>query len=245
MILAGYNPYIYNASENISDLILEYLEEAESDSRIDANYNQPQIAESLQTILDQKYDTPDGGIESLAVKSHQKAKLTIILSLIKSGKNILTTYKSDLIEKDLKKLNRYGIEIRPFEFSIPYNLENLIDENTNLIYINSNKIQSNGIGYFESIVTVANNYDIPVVVDINDKEGFYIPQIINDASIILASTKYLFPEIQSQIGAMIIDTDKYYWLNPKFPFLKSYLQGIQTSFSIINYFKVQGNIPSL
>jgi O-acetylhomoserine/O-acetylserine sulfhydrylase-like pyridoxal-dependent enzyme len=241
------NDHIYNFSENVSEFLQEYLEESINTIPLtESAITNPKI-----TFFEQRIAALEGGVAALSVKSFNKAKYSVIRSLLKTGDSIVTFNSYSLYHKDRAKLNRYGIEVKLSEDGTLATFKNLIDSTTKLIYLESISEEYLNIPDFQKIVAIAKQHSIPVLVDnTSGSAGYLTRPIAHGANIVIERTKNWLPSHKELIGAVIIDGGNYNWQNGKFSQFDStslhLLGNIETkrnlTFSIINFIKQEGNI---
>ena len=118
-------------------------------------------------VFEKRFAELEGGTAAIATASGMSAIFSAIVNLCEAGDNILVANAvyggtSTLTDHTIKRL---GIESRKFDVTDPSNLEELIDEKTKLILFESLSNPNLAVADFDSIVEVANKYNIITVVD--------------------------------------------------------------------------------
>ncbi|MCK5294714.1 MAG: O-acetylhomoserine aminocarboxypropyltransferase/cysteine synthase [Arcobacteraceae bacterium] len=118
-------------------------------------------------VFEKRFAQIEGGVAAIATASGMSAIFSTIVNLCESGDNILVASAvyggtSTLTSHTIKRM---GIEARTFDVSNGLNLEELIDKKTKLILFESLSNPSLSVADFDTIVEIANRYNIITVVD--------------------------------------------------------------------------------
>ncbi len=118
-------------------------------------------------VFEKRISALEGGEAALATSSGHASILFSILNLAEVGDNIIVSNKvyggtTTLTSHTLKK---FGIECRVFDSSEAEDLEELIDKDTKLILFESLSNPQISIPNVETIVKIANNYNIITICD--------------------------------------------------------------------------------
>jgi O-acetylhomoserine (thiol)-lyase len=113
---------------------------------------------------------------------------------------------------------RLGIEARFAEGDDAANFEQLIDENTKAIYLESIGNPKLSIPDFAKFSALAKKHNIPLVVDNTfGAGGFLVKPIEHGANIVVESATKWIGGHGTSIGGVIIDGGNFNWGNGKFP----------------------------
>lgn len=174
------------------------------------------------SVYEERVAIIEGGVGALALSSGQAAQFIAITSLAKCGENFVTSpflYGGSYNQFKVSFKN-LGIEARFAKNDSAEELEKLIDENSKFIYVESIGNPSFSVPDFEKIATLAQKYDIPLVVDNTFGAAGYIcrPFEYGANIIVEAATKWIGGHGLS-MGGIIVDGGNYNWGNGKFPSL--------------------------
>ncbi len=161
-----------------------------------------------------------GGVGALALSSGMSAILITMLSLAKSGDNIVAspllyggTYNQFRIS-----LRNLGIECRIAKSERVEDFEQLIDSNTKAIYVESMGNPTCGVADLEALGKLAKKADVPFVVDNTFGAAGYLCNPIEwGANIVVDSATKWINGHGTAIGGIIVDAGNYNWANGKFP----------------------------
>ena len=118
-------------------------------------------------VLEKRLAALDGGVGALAVSSGQSAIYTAILNICRAGQNFISATSLyggtwTLFSQTFPKL---GIEARFFDPSKPQQIEDLVDDATRCVYVESIGNPKNDVPDFEEIVRLAHRHGLPVICD--------------------------------------------------------------------------------
>lgn len=161
-----------------------------------------------------------GGVGALALSSGMSAILITMLSLAKSGDNIVAspllyggTYNQFRIS-----LRNLGIECRIAKSERVEDFEQLIDSNTKAIYVESMGNPTCGVADLEALGKLAKKADVPFVVDNTFGAAGYLCNPIEwGANIVVDSATKWINGHGTAMGGIIVDAGNYNWANGKFP----------------------------
>lgn len=165
-----------------------------------------------------------GGRAALALSSGMAAIANTMLALVKPGETIISSPKLfghtyGLFSKTLPSL---GIEVRFCDFMVPEEIEQHIDGNTRIFFVETVSNPQLEVADIESIVKTARRHGILVVID----STLTPPNVFNARSFgidieVISGTKFLSGGATS-IGGVIIDTGNNTWEN--WPALSNYYE---------------------
>src|SRR5690606_27093863 len=108
-------------------------------------------------------------------------------------------------------LPKQGIDVRSYDYEKPESLRSLIDDKTNLVFVESIGNPLGNIIDLEEIAKIAHEYGVPVVVDNTVATPVLQKSFDFGADIIVQSlTKYIGGHGNS-IGGIIVDSGKFPW----------------------------------
>ncbi len=157
-------------------------------------------------VLEARLAAVENGDAALATASGHSAVLFSIINLASSGDNIIVSNKvyggtTTLTSHTLK---RFGIECRIFDSSSAEGLEELIDENTKLVFFESLSNPQVAIPNIDKIVQVANAHNIVTICDNTVATPILFQPLNRGVDVVVHSTsKYINGQGSALGGALI------------------------------------------
>ncbi len=157
-------------------------------------------------VLEARLAAVENGEAALATASGHSAVLFSIINLASSGDNIIVSNKvyggtTTLTSHTLK---RFGIECRIFDSSSAEGLEELIDENTKLVFFESLSNPQVAIPNIDKIVQVANAHNIVTICDNTVATPILFQPLNRGVDVVVHSTsKYINGQGSALGGALI------------------------------------------
>jgi O-acetylhomoserine (thiol)-lyase len=170
-------------------------------------------------VFEKRIAALEGGVAALAVSSGHAAQFLALNTILEMGDNIVSSpYLYGGTYNQFKvSFKRLGIEGRFTKDLEPESFEELIDENTKVIYLETIGNPGFAVPDFDAISAIAKKYDIPFVVDNTFAGGGYLFRPIeHGADIVVESATKWIGGHGSSIGGVIIDAGTYNWGNGKF-----------------------------
>lgn len=179
------------------------------------------IMNPTNDVLEQRIAALEGGIAGLAVASGMSAIHYALITLAKSGDNIVTTPQiyGGTYTLFAHQLPALGIEVRFAKSDNPDDLAQLVDANTKAVYCESIGNPAGNIADIKGLAAVANQAGIPLVVDNTVATPILCRPIEHGAHIVVHSlTKYIGGH-GTTIGGIIVDSGRFDWAQhqTKFP----------------------------
>ena len=171
-------------------------------------------------VFEKRVAALEGGVAALATSSGQAAQFTALTNIMGAGDNFVSssnlyggTYNQ--FKVTFKKI---GIECRFTAGESPEDYEQLIDDKTKALYLETIGNPSFTVPDFEAIVAVARRHNIPVVVDNTFGAcGYLCRPIQHGANIVVQSATKWIGGHGTSIGGVIVDAGNFNWANGKFP----------------------------
>ena len=169
-------------------------------------------------VLEKRLAALDGGAAGLAFASGQAAITAAILTVVHSGQNFISCKSLyggtwTLFTQTMKNL---GIEVRFFDSERPEQIEELVDENTRLVYLESVGNPKNDVPDFRQIADIAHANGLPVVVDNTVLTPALFRPIEHGADIVVYSTTKFLGGHGVHVGGAIVDAGTFPWAdNPE------------------------------
>ena len=162
----------------------------------------------------------EGGVAAVATASGQSAQFLAINNLASEGDNIVSSpYLYGGTYNQFKvAFRRIGIEVRFAESTDPADFAKLIDGKTKAIYTETLPNPSFLVADFEGLSKLANEKDLPLVVDNTFGTGGYLCRPIeHGAHIVVESATKWIGGHGTSIGGVIVDSGKFDFGNGKYP----------------------------
>ena len=169
-------------------------------------------------VLEKRLAALDGGAAGLAFASGQAAITAAILTVVHSGQNFISSKSLyggtwTLFSQTMKNL---GIEVRFFDSDRPEQIEELVDENTRLVYLESVGNPKNDVPDFRQIADVAHANGLPLVVDNTVLTPALFRPIEHGADVVVYSTTKFMGGHGVHVGGAIVDAGTFPWAdNPE------------------------------
>lgn len=171
-------------------------------------------------VFEQRIAALEGGVAALATSSGQAAQFLALTTLAEAGDNIVSaSYLYGGTYNQFKvTLPRLGVDVRFAEGDDPDSIEELIDDRTKAIYVETIGNPRFNIPDFERISAIAKKHGVPLVVDNTFGAGGYLFRPIeHGADIVVSSATKWIGGHGTTIGGLIVDAGTFPWDNGRFP----------------------------
>lgn len=178
------------------------------------------LTNSTQAVFEERIAALEGGVAGLAVASGAAAVSYVIQALAGQGEHIVaqkTIYggTSNLLEHTYK---RFGIDATLVNIHDLQEVEEAIQENTKVIYLETFGNPHSDIPDFEAIAQLAHERNIPVVVDNTFGAAFWFRPLEHGADIVVHSATKFIGGHGTSLGGVIVDGGSFDWAkSQKFP----------------------------
>jgi O-acetylhomoserine (thiol)-lyase len=164
-------------------------------------------------VLEKRLAALDGGVGGLAFASGQAAITAAILTITHTGQNFISSTSLyggtwTLFTQTFKKL---GIEVRFFNPDHPEQIEQLADENTRLVYLESIGNPKNDVPDFKKIADLSHKHGLPVIIDNTVLTPALFRPIEHGIDIVVYSTTKFIGGHGVHIGGAIVDSGRFNW----------------------------------
>ncbi|MCC2548915.1 O-acetylhomoserine aminocarboxypropyltransferase/cysteine synthase [Hymenobacter sp. BT175] len=171
-------------------------------------------------VFEQRVAALEGGVAALATASGQAAQFIALNNILQAGDNFVSsshlyggTYNQFKVA-----FKRLGIEVRFADGDNPDSFAALIDANTKALYLETIGNPSFSVPDFEAIAAIANEHDLPLIVDNTFGAGGYLFRPLeHGAHIVVESATKWIGGHGTSIGGVIVDGGTYDFGNGKFP----------------------------
>jgi O-acetylhomoserine (thiol)-lyase len=164
-------------------------------------------------VLEKRVAEMEGGIAGLALSAGSAAINYAILTIAKAGSNIVSVPQlyGGTYTLFAHMLPAQGIDVRFAADDSPAALEQLIDDKTAAVFLESIGNPAGNIADIEAIAQMAHRHGVPVMVDATVSTPVLTKPIEWGADIVIHSmTKYIGGHGNS-LGGMIVDSGNFPW----------------------------------
>ena len=171
-------------------------------------------------VFEKRVAALHGGVAALATASGHAAQFLAITNILQAGDNFVSSPylyggSYNQFKVSFKKL---GIEAQFAKDDAPESFEELINENTKAIYLETIGNPTLNVADFDAISAVAKKHYIPLIVDNTFGAGGYLFRPIeHGANVVVESATKWIGGHGTSIGGIIIDGGNFDWGNGKFP----------------------------
>ncbi len=171
------------------------------------------LTNSTQDVLEKRVAALEGGVAGLAVASGAAAVTYAVTALAGSGDHVVaqrTIYGGsyNLLEHTLPN---FGIKTTFVDTNDPANVENAIQDNTKLIYIETLTNPNSDLPDIDAIAAIAHKHGLPLIVDNTFGTPYLIRPIEHGADIVVHSATKFIGGHGSSLGGIIVDGGTFDW----------------------------------
>jgi len=171
-------------------------------------------------VFEKRIAALEGGVAALATSSGQSAQFLAITNIAGAGDNIVaTSYLYGGTYNQFKvQFKRLGIKVKFVIGDDPEKFDELIDEKTKALYIETIGNPRFNIPDFDAIAKIAQKNNIPLIVDNTfGGAGYLFRPVEHGANIVVQSATKWIGGHGNSIGGVIVDAGNFNWANGKFP----------------------------
>lgn len=171
-------------------------------------------------VFEKRIAALEGGVAALATSSGQSAQFIALTNIVERGENIVSSpyIYGGTFNQFKVQFKRLGIEVKFAEGDKAANFEQLIDDKTKALYVETIGNPKFSIPDFEALSEIAKKYDIPLIVDNTFGAGGYLFRPLeHGANIVVESATKWIGGHGTSIGGVIVDGGNYNWGNGKYP----------------------------
>lgn len=182
-------------------------------SLADAGNIYGRLTNPTQEIFEKRIAALEGGVAALAVASGAAAVYYSIANITSNGDHVVAakniyggTY--NLLEHTLPE---YGVEttfVDPFDFD---EIENAIEDNTKLVFIETLGNPNSDVVDIEAVAKIAHKHNIPLIVDNTFATPYLVRPIEYGADVVVHSATKFIGGHGTTIGGVIVDGGKFDW----------------------------------
>ena len=171
-------------------------------------------------VFEKRIAALEGGVAALAVASGQAAQFIALNNILQAGDNFVSSnhlYGGSYNQFKVA-FKRLGIEVKFANIDDTNSFDELVDENTKAIYLETIGNPAFSVPDFEKIAAVAKKHNLPLIVDNTFGAGGYLFRPLeHGAHIVVESATKWIGGHGTSIGGIIVDGGNYNWANGKFP----------------------------
>jgi O-acetylhomoserine (thiol)-lyase len=171
-------------------------------------------------VFEKRMAALEGGIGALATSSGHAAQFIALSNILESGDNIVSTsyLYGGTFNQFKVQFKRLGFNVKFVSGDDPEDFRKQVDSRTKAIYVETIGNPRFNIPDFDALAAIANENDIPLIVDNTFGAGGYICRPIeHGASIVVESATKWVGGHGTSMGGVITDSGKFNWANGKFP----------------------------
>lgn len=164
-------------------------------------------------VLEKRLAALDGGAAGLVFSSGQAAITAALMTITHAGQNFISATSLyggtwTLFSQTLKKL---GIEVRFFDLRNPEKINELVDENTRAVYIETPGNPKNDVPDYRKVTDLAHSNGIPAIIDNTVLTPALFRPIEHGFDIVFYSTTKFLAGHGVHIGGAIVDSGNFPW----------------------------------
>ena len=171
-------------------------------------------------VFEKRIAALEGGVAAVAVASGQAAQFIALTNILESGDNFVSSpyLYGGTFNQFKVSFKRFGIEARFADGDAVEDFRKKIDDNTKAIYLETIGNPEFNIPDFDAVAALADEHQIPLVVDNTFGAGGYLfNPIAHGAHVVTHSATKWIGGHGNSIGGVIVDSGNYDWGNGKFP----------------------------
>src|SRR6201996_1412354 len=170
-------------------------------------------------VFEKRIAILEGGVAALATASGLAAQFIALNNILQAGDNFVTspflyggTYNQFKVS-----FKRLGIDARFAKDDHDDSIEELIDENTKAVYLETIGNPGFNIADFDKVAAIAQKHDLPLIVDNTfGAAGYLFRPLEHGAHVVVQSATKWIGGHGTSIGGVIVDGGNYNWGNGKF-----------------------------
>ena len=171
-------------------------------------------------VFEKRMAALEGGVAAVATASGQAAQFLALNNILQAGDNFISTpfLYGGTYNQFKVGFKRLGVEVRFAQDDQADSFEQLIDDKTKALYIETLGNPGFNVPDFEALAALAKQYDLPLIVDNTFGAGGYLFRPLeHGAAVVVASATKWIGGHGTSIGGVVVDGGNYNWGNGKFP----------------------------
>ncbi|NMA85281.1 MAG: O-acetylhomoserine aminocarboxypropyltransferase/cysteine synthase [Epulopiscium sp.] len=171
------------------------------------------LTNPTEGVFEERMATLEGGVAALAVASGSAAITYSILNVAHQGDHVVAAKNIyggtfNLLNHTVKE---FGIEttfVDPFNYE---EVDNAINENTKLLFVESLGNPNSEVVDIERLANIAHSHKIPLIVDSTFSTPYLLRPIEYGADVVIHSATKFIGGHGTSIGGVIVDGGKFDW----------------------------------
>ena len=171
------------------------------------------IMNPTNAVLEERIAALEGGTAALATSSGHGAQLIVFHTLMRAGDNFIAARKLYG-----GSINQFGHAFQSFDWQVrwadvdqPASLEELIDERTRAIFVESLANPGGTFVDLEAIAQIARKHGLPFIVDNTMASPYLVRPIEHGADIVVHSLTKFMGGHGNSMGGIIVDGGTFDW----------------------------------
>ncbi|MBO6557143.1 MAG: O-acetylhomoserine aminocarboxypropyltransferase/cysteine synthase [Pseudomonadales bacterium] len=177
------------------------------------------LSNPTNAMFEERMAALEGGRAALGVASGLAAQMTALLTLLKSGDEIVsasTLYGGTYSQFDVN-FRRMGIHTTFVDPADPENFRAAINDQTRVVYIESIGNPLGNLIDIQAVADIAHERGLPLMVDNTFASPYLCRPFEHGADIVVHSATKFICGHGTSIGGVIVESGKFPWDNGKFP----------------------------
>ncbi|MBN1342502.1 MAG: O-acetylhomoserine aminocarboxypropyltransferase/cysteine synthase [Phycisphaerae bacterium] len=169
-------------------------------------------------VLEKRMAALEGGVAALTFASGMAAICAAVQTLTHAGQNFIsaTSLYGGTWTLFTQTLRKFGVEVRFFDPSRPEQIDDLVDENTRCVYLESIGNPKNDVPDFQIVADAAHKHGLPLICDNTVLTPVAFRPLDHGVDIVVYSTTKFIGGHGVHIGGAIVDGGRFDWeANPE------------------------------
>jgi O-acetylhomoserine (thiol)-lyase len=169
--------------------------------------------------FEQRVASLEGGIGAVSFSSGQAAQMSVFMTLLNPGDHVVASNAlyGGTIAQIRNLFRRMSVEFTLVDPDDPQNWRDAVRDNTKIFYAETIGNPTGTILDFDSVVPIANEAGVPLVVDSTFATPYLCRPIEHGATIVVHSATKFIGGHGTSIGGVVVDSGAFDWNNGKFP----------------------------
>jgi len=171
------------------------------------------ITNPTQAVLEERIAALEGGVAALATASGHAAQFLAFHTLMEAGDNFIAGRQlyGGSINQFGQSFKSFDWQVRWAETQDPVSFENLIDDRTRAIFIESFANPGGIISDIAAIAALAKKHKIPLIVDNTMATPYLLRPIEHGADIVIHSLTKFIGGHGNSMGGILVDSGNFDW----------------------------------
>jgi len=171
------------------------------------------ITNPTQAVLEERIAALEGGVAALATASGHAAQFLAFHTLMEAGDNFVAGRQlyGGSINQFGQSFKSFDWQVRWAETQDPASFENLIDNRTRAIFIESFANPGGIISDIAAIAAIAKKHKIPLIVDNTMATPYLVRPIEHGADIVIHSLTKFIGGHGNSMGGILVDSGNFDW----------------------------------